>query len=111
VTRSYISKDGEAVFVQAIRATGGAFAPDSLSDPEQSQGGGGATMENVGDGVCILTYAASQGQSGQQAQDPSEPSDVRCQVSRNDLTVQIHAGGIKAGDLVDVADGLVDDLA
>jgi hypothetical protein len=108
VTRSYISQDGQAVFVQAIRAAGGAFAPDSLSDPKQSQGGGGTTMQRVGDGVCILTYSAPQ--AGQPAQDASEPSDVRCQVSREELTVQIHAAGIGASDLVKAADAVADDL-
>jgi hypothetical protein len=104
-TRSYVVDGTQAVFVQVFQAPGGAFAPDNLTDPTTTNGAGGTTMENVGDGVCILEYGQSQGGT------PGAPVSSECQVSRGELTVQIQSAGVAADDLVDVADGLLDDLA
>jgi len=102
-SRSYVLDGTQAVFVQVFTSDGGAFAPSSLSDPAASNGGGGRTMEAVGDGVCILTYGQSQ--SGGAA--PTTPSDSQCQVSRNGLTAQIEAGTVAPEDLVKAADALL----
>jgi hypothetical protein len=105
-TRSYVVDGTKAVFVQAFQSPGGAFAPTTLTDPTTSNGGGGTTMEKVGDGACILSYAAAQGT----AQPTSEPSSSQCQVTRDTLTVQIQSSEVPAEDLVAVAHSLLDDL-
>lgn len=106
VTRSYVGSGTEPVFVQVFQATGGAFAPTSLTDPAATGGQGGTTMENVGDGVCILAY----GQAQMGATDAA-PANSQCQVSRGDLTVQITSGPVAADELVELADGLLDELS
>lgn len=105
-SRSYVLDGTQAVFVQVFTSDGGAFAPSSLSDPAASNGGGGRTMEAVGDGVCILTYGQSQ--SGGAA--PTTPSDSQCQVSKDGLTAQIEAGTVAPEDLVKAADALLDQI-
>lgn len=106
-SRSYVLQGTQAVFVQVFTSDGGAFAPSSLSDPAASNGGGGRTMEAIGDGVCILTYGQSQ--SGGAA--PTTPSDSQCQVSKGGLTAQIEAGTVAPEDLVKAADALLDRVA
>ena len=103
VTRSYVVNGTQAVFVQVFQADGGAFAPSSLTDPETTDGAGGITMKNVGDGVCILTIG--QIQPGQAAADV--PTSSECQVSSDGLTVQLSSDDITAGDLVDLADEIL----
>ncbi len=105
VTRSYVVDGTNAVFVQVFQSTGGAFSPDSLTDPTTSDGAGGTTMEKVGDGVCALTYGQStDGSLG-------DPTSSRCQVTHGDLTVQLSSSGVAAEDLVSVGDGILDNLA
>jgi hypothetical protein len=103
-TRSYVVDGTKAVFIQVFQAQGGAFAPSVLTDPATTDGGGGTTMENVGDGVCILTYGQSQGGT------PGDPAASQCQVTRGELTAQIQSTTIPADELVTVVDGLLDDL-
>lgn len=103
VTRSYVVNGTQAVFVQVFDAEGGAFSPSSLTDPEGTDGAGGITMRNVGDGVCILSVG--QAQPGQSAADVSTSSE--CQVSRDGLTVQLSADEVSAEDLVDLADEIL----
>jgi hypothetical protein len=105
-TRSYVVDGTKAVFVQAFQSTGGAFAPSTLTDPSTSNGAGGTTMESVGDGACILSYAPTQGG----AQPSTAPSSSQCQVTRDTLTVQIQSSEVPAKDLVTVADSLLDQL-
>ena len=105
-SRSYVLDGTQAVFVQVFTSDGGAFAPSSLSDPAASNGGGGRTMEAVGDGVCILTYGQSQ--NGAAA---TSPSDSQCQVSKNGLTAQIEAGTVAPEDLVKAADALLSKIS
>jgi hypothetical protein len=103
-TRSYVVDGTKAVFIQVFQAPGGAFAPTVLTDPATTNGAGGTTMDNVGDGVCILTYGQSQdGSTG-------DPSAVQCQVSHGELTAQIQSSTVPAEDLVKVAGALLDDL-
>ena len=103
-TRSYVVDGTKAVFVQVFQAQGGAFAPTVLTDPATTNGGGGTTMEAVGDGVCILTYGQSQdGTTG-------DPAASQCQVTRGELTVQIQSTTVPAEELVKVAGTLADDL-
>lgn len=103
-TRSYVIDGTKAVFIQVFQAQGGAFAPTVLTDPATTNGGGGTTMDTVGDGVCILTYGQSQdGTTG-------DPAASQCQVSRGELTAQIQSTTVPAAELVTVADGLLDDL-
>jgi hypothetical protein len=103
-TRSYVVDGTKAVFVQVFQAQGGAFSPTVLTDPATTNGGGGTTMDNVGDGVCILTYGQSQDGT------PGEPAASQCQVSRGELTAQIQSTTVPADELIKVADGLLDDL-
>ena len=103
-TRSYVVDGTKAVFVQVFQAQGGAFAPTVLTDPKTTNGGGGTTMEAVGDGVCILTYGQSQdGTTG-------DPAASQCQVTHGELTVQIQSTTVLAEELVKVAGTLADDL-
>lgn len=103
-TRSYVVDGTKAVFVQVFQAQGGAFAPTVLTDPSTTNGGGGTTMEAVGDGVCILTYGQSQdGTTG-------DPAANQCQVTHGELTVQIQSTTVPAEELVKVAGTLADDL-
>jgi len=104
-TRSYVVDGTKAVFVQAFQSAGGAFAPTTLVDPKTS-GSGGTTMQKVGDGACILTYAPAQGG----AQPSSAPADSQCQVSGDQVTVQVQSSEVPAADLVKVADALLADL-
>ena len=111
-TRTYASKDLKtAVFVQAFRAPGGAFAPDSLPDPEQPQGAQGAPeLVGVGDGACIVTRTPAQ--PGQPVDESAPPTYAQCQVSEGELTVQVGARGVPEKDMVDLADhvfGLLQD--
>lgn len=103
-TRSYVVDGTKAVFVQVFQAQGGAFAPTVLTDPATTGGGGGTTMENVGDGVCILTYGQSQDGT------PAAPAATQCQVTHGELTVQIQSTAVPAEELVKVAGTLADDL-
>ncbi len=103
-TRSYVVDGTKAVFIQVFQAQGGAFAPTVLTDPTTTNGGGGTTMDDVGDGVCILTFGQSQGGT------TTAPSASQCQVTRGELTAQIQSTTIPADELVTVADGLLDDL-
>lgn len=105
VTRSYVVNGTSAVFVQVFQSDGGAFSPDSLTDPATTNGAGGTTMAAVGDGACILEYG--QGTDGS----TGDPTSSRCQVSQDGLTVQIVSSGVAAEDLVGVADGILEDLA
>jgi len=93
------------VFVQVFAAEGGAFAPNSLPDPDASGGLPATEITIVGDGVCILSYG--QGSTGEE---PAEPVFSQCQVTRDGLTVQIGASEVDAEDLVDTADTLLDEL-
>lgn len=104
VTRTYVANGTEAVFVQAFQAEGGAFAPNSLSDPEASGGQVATAIKNVGDGVCIISY--SQSSTGGEA----EPAFSQCQVTSGGITVQIGSAAVTAEDLVGVADDLLKDL-
>jgi len=104
-TRSYVVDGTNAVFVQVFQSAGGAFSPSSLTDPASTNGGGGLTMAKVGDGICILTYGQSQDGT------PGDPSSSQCQVTHDQLTVQIQSAGVSAEELVHVADGLLDDLS
>lgn len=103
-TRSYVVDGTKAVFIQVFQAQGGAFAPTVLTDPQTTNGGGGTTMQKVGDGVCILTFGQSQGGA------PSGPAASQCQVTHGELTVQIQSTTVGADDLVQVAGTLADDL-
>lgn len=103
-TRSYVVNGTDAVFVQVFQSEGGAFAPNSMTDPTSTSGGGGTTMESVGDGACILSYGQSQdGTTG-------DPVSSECQVTHGSLTAQIQSSGVAADELVKVADHLLDDL-
>ena len=104
-TRSYVIDGTKAVFIQVFQAQGGAFAPTVLTDPATTNGGGGTTMDTVGDGVCILTYG--QGATGS---DPSQPVFTQCQVTHDQLTAQMGASSVSADDLVKAADSLLDGL-
>lgn len=103
-TRSYVIDGTKAVFIQVFQAQGGAFAPTTLTDPTTTNGAGGTTMDNVGDGVCILTYGQTQDGT------PGDPVASQCQVTHGELTAQIQSTTIPADELVKVADGLLDDL-
>jgi hypothetical protein len=103
-TRSYVVDGTKAVFIQVFQAQGGAFAPTVLTDPATTNGGGGTTMQAVGDGVCILTYGQSQdGTTG-------DPAASQCQVTHGELTVQIQSTTVPADELVKVGGALADDL-
>jgi len=110
-TRTYASEDlSTAVFVQAFRAGGGAFAPETISE-EGAAATGGATQELVreGDAVCIVQRAAADPTTGAP---PSEvPSYVACQRSEEDLTVQASAASLSAEDLVALVDAAWDSVA
>lgn len=103
-TRSYVIDGTKAVFIQVFQAQGGAFAPTTLTDPTTTNGSGGTTMDDIGDGVCILTYGQTQDGA------PGDPIASQCQVTRGELTAQVQSSTIPAADLVTVVDGLLDDL-
>ena len=104
VTRSYVVNGTDAVFVQVIEADGGAFAPTSLTDPATTGGAGGITMENIDDGVCILTYGSLQ--AGQPAGE--EPVSNQCQLTLDGVTVQLSSDQVSAEDLVALAHDVLD---
>lgn len=104
-TRTYVLDGTKAVFVQVFDAEGGAFAPNSIPDPEASGGAPANEVTNVGDGVCILSYGQGSTDAG-----PADPVFSQCQVSRDGRTVQIGASEVDADHLVATADGLLDDL-
>lgn len=104
-TRTYVLDGTKAVFVQAFQSEGGAFAPNTVPDPDAAGGAPATAMEQVGDGACILSYG--QAAAGQ---DASAPAFSQCQVSDGGLTVQIGGADIDAADLVKTADTLLDDL-
>jgi len=104
-TRTYVLDGTRAVFVQVFDAEGGAFAPNSLADPEGASGVPANEMVAVGDGVCILSYG--QGSTGEE---PAEPVFSQCQVTREGRTVQIGASEVDAEELVETADTLLEDL-
>lgn len=107
VTRTYASKDlRTAVFVQAFRAAGGAFAPDSLPDPEQAQGA--PEMVAVGDAACIVT--SSPAQPGQPADPSAPPAYTQCQLGDGELTVQVGAQGVPPEDVAQIADEVLAEL-
>jgi hypothetical protein len=101
-TRTYVANGTEAVFVQAFQSEGGAFAPNSIPDPENTGGQAGTEMAAVGDGACILTY----GQAQAEGQAPPVAFS-QCQVSQGEVTVQIGSSAVAAEDLVSVADDLL----
>jgi len=103
-TRTYVADGSIPVFVQVFRADGVAFAPQSFVDPASGQGGG-TTMERVGAGVCILTYGQSM-----PGDDAAEPMAAQCQVAGDGITVQLHASGVPAADLVASGEELLADL-
>jgi hypothetical protein len=104
-TRTYVAQGTQAVFVQAFRAQGGAFAPNSIPDPATSGGQASTEMKRVGAGVCILSYSQSaQGQAPTLA-------FTQCQVSKQGLTVQIGSSSVADKTLVGAADALIGDLA
>ena len=105
VTRSYVKDGTNAVYVQAFQSEGGAFAPNNIPDPSQAAGAPATQMKGVGDGVCILSYG--QGAPGS---DPTQPVFTQCQVTHDQLTVQIAAAAVTADDLVKAADGLLEKL-
>jgi hypothetical protein len=104
VTRTYASKDLKtAVFVQGFRAAGGAFAPDSLPDPADTQGQSVPQLVAVGDGACIVSPPTTQ--AGAPPADASAPpAYAQCQVSEGELTVQVGAQGLQAESMVEIAD-------
>lgn len=104
-TRTYVLDGSKAVFVQVFAAEGGAFAPNSIPDPDASGGAPATEITAVGDGVCILSYG--QGSTGDE---PADPVFSQCQVTRHGLTAQIGASEVDAKDLVDTADALLDEL-
>ena len=104
VTRSYVVNGTQGVFIQVFAAEGGAFSPDSFIDPETTAGTGGTTMENVGDGVCILT--SGQAQPG--IAEAGLQTSSQCQVSRDGLTVQLSSDEVPADELVDVAADVIE---
>ncbi|MDI6909419.1 hypothetical protein [Nocardioides sp.] len=105
VTRTYVLDGSKAVFVQVFDAEGGAFAPNSIPDPEASGGAPANEVTNVGDGVCILSYGQGSTDAG-----PPDPVFSQCQVSRDGRTVQIGASDVDADHLVATADDLLDGL-
>lgn len=110
VTRTYASKDLRAVFVQAFRAEGGAFAPDSLPDPSTAAGQSVPELVAVGDAACIVSRPASQ--TGAPADESAPPQYAQCQLSEGELTVQVGAQGLQPEDMVGLADhvmGLLQD--
>lgn len=108
VTRTYVTKDLQAVYVQAFRSEGGAFAPNSMSDPKTT-GEKHAPLElsRVGDAVCIQSWG-SQAATGQPQ--PANPQYVQCQRSEDALTVQVSSASVSAQDLADLADSVLSDL-
>jgi len=105
-TRTYVLDGSKAVFVQVFAAEGGAFAPNSIPDPDGTSGAPATDMAAVGDGVCILSYG--QGSTGAE---PTDPVFSQCQVTRHGLTAQIGASGVDAEDLVGTADDLLDEVS
>ncbi len=105
VTRTYVANGTEAVFVQAFQSTGGAFAPNSLPDPASTGGQASTELTKVGDGACILSY----GQAQAEGQAPPVAFS-QCQVTHDQVTVQIGSSAVAAKDLVAVADDLIDAL-
>ena len=105
VTRTYVADQTQAVFVQVFQSEGGAFAPNTLPDPEAAGGQPSTTMERVGAGVCILTFGSSE-----TGEAPAAPAFSQCQVTDAVLTVQIGSAAVPAEDLVEVADDLLADL-
>jgi hypothetical protein len=95
VTRSYVVDGSKAVFVQVFAAEGGAFAPNSLTDPATTGGAGGVTMESVDGAACILSYGQSQSQDGALG----DPTSTQCQLSADGLTVQVQSNQVGAEDL------------
>lgn len=104
-TRTYVLDGSKAVFVQVFAAEGGAFAPNSLPDPDDVEGAPATEITAVGDGVCILSYG--QGSTGEE---PEAPVFSQCQVTRDGITAQIAASEVDAEDLVETADALLDEL-
>ena len=105
-TRTYVLDGTKAVFVQVFAAAGGAFAPNSIPDPDSAGGAPATEMSNVGDGVCILSYGQGSTDTG-----PSDPVFSQCQVTRQGLTAQIGSSDVDAQHLVGTADDLLEELA
>lgn len=103
VTRSYVVEGTQAVFVQLIQAEGGALAPNALTDPATTEGGGGITMQDIDGAACIVTYGQSQGA------DLGDPTSTQCQLSRDGLTVQVQSNQVAGEDLVALADEILAD--
>lgn len=109
-TRTYASKDlSTAVFVQAFRAPGGAFAPETISE-EGAAASGAASQELVreGDAICRVERAAADPTTGAGG---GAPSYVSCQRSEDDLTVQVTAAGTPAEEVVELVDATWDEVA
>ena len=100
VTRTYVAEGTQAVFVQVFQSQGGAFAPNSIPDPETTGGQPTTEMKQVGDGACILSY--SQGGSA--------PAFTQCQVTDGELTAQVGSSSVDADAQVKLADALLADL-
>lgn len=105
VTRTYVAEATQAVFVQAFQSAGGAFAPNSIPDPDNTGGQATTEMVRVGDGACILSYGQQEA-TGQ----PATPAFSQCQVSDGEVTVQIGSSAVAAEELVGVADDLLKTL-
>ena len=107
-TRTYASEDLQtAIFVQAFRAAGGAFAPDTLPELGDSPQGG-TELVAVGDAACIVTRAPSS--TGQPVDASAPPSYAQCQLSEGELTVQVGAQGVQPDELVGIADHVHSEL-
>jgi hypothetical protein len=104
-TRTYVAEGTQAVFVQVFQSTGGAFAPNSIPDPDSTGGQASTVMKRVGDGACILTYGQAQAE-GQAA----PVAFSQCQVTDRAVTAQIGSAAVPAKDLVVVADKLLTSL-
>ncbi|GAB6985236.1 hypothetical protein [Nocardioides pyridinolyticus] len=97
VTRSYVIDGSKAVFVQVFAAEGGALAPNSLTDPSTTDGGGGLTMENVDGAACVLGYGQSEDGS------LGDPTSTQCQLSEGGLTVQTQSNQVGAEALAELS--------
>lgn len=104
VTRTYASKDlSTGVFVQAFRAAGGAFAPESIPDPAVTQQERTAQeLVRQGDAVCIVQWTPVA--NGSPVDPSAVPTFASCQHSEGDLTVQASAPSMAVADLVKLTD-------
>lgn len=114
VNRSYADSKLSALFVQAFRAPGGAFAPEQFQDPSlPTQSAVTSQYVRQGDAVCILQFQAAQPtQPGAPAPAPSTtPSFATCQRSGADLTVKVSGQQLSAEALTATLDGIYEELS